>query len=87
MIRRLIEKWRESRVRWKADARRLIAIEPRTAFHAAQVEIARARHFGNLSEAWHWAKVAAEVARICPEADLDVERAIDAIRKAGFDYR
>ena len=87
MFRGFFDKWRASRALWKADARRLIAIEKRTAFHAAQVEIARARHRGDRSEAWHWAKVAAEVARICPEADLDVERSVEAIRKAGFDYR
>lgn len=80
-------RWRARRARWKADARRLIAANRHTAFHAAQVEVARARYAQDRAEAWHWMKVAAEVARICPEADLDVERSVAAIRAAGFDYR
>lgn len=80
-------RWRARRARWKEDAKRLVAIDPPTAFHAAQVEVARARSVQDRAEAWHWMKVAAEVARICPEADLDVERSVQAIRAAGFYYR
>jgi len=86
MIGKFLERWRASRARWKADARRLIAIDKVTAFHAAQVEIMRARKAGDRAEAWHWAKVAAEVARICPEADLDADRCRAAIRDASLDY-
>lgn len=79
--------WQARRARWKTDAKRLVAIDPLTAFHAAQVEVARAKSVQDRAEAWHWMKVAAEVARICAEADLDVERSVRAIRAAGFDYR
>ncbi len=86
MLRGYVKRWRLRRIRCKADAQRLIAIDKRSSFQLAQVEIAKARIAGDKAESWHWTKVAAEIARICPEADLDVERSIQAIRASGVDY-
>ena len=86
MLRDYFKRWRARRMRWQADARHLIGINKRMAFHLAQIQFARARVAGEWREAWHWTKVAAEIARICPEADLDAERSRQAIRASGIDY-
>ena len=35
---------------------------------------AAARSRRDADEFWHWSKVAAEVARICPAAEMDIEK-------------
>ncbi|WP_235897476.1 hypothetical protein [Neoaquamicrobium microcysteis] len=80
MISQWFEKRRAIRRRWQADARRLLAAEKTNAYYEAQRRAARARVRGEKAEFYHWAKVAAEIARISPRAemDFDVVRAIVA---------
>ena len=68
------------RHRWQADARALVAADEAGAYYDAQRQAARARVSGDKAEFYHWAKVAAEVARIAPlaEMDIDVVRAVVA---------
>lgn len=63
---------REIRQRWQADARRLVQFEGAGAYYQAQRRAARARARGDGGEFLHWAKVAAEVARISPDAEMDI---------------
>lgn len=72
-LRQWIEHRRAIRRRWRADARRLAATDPVGAYYEAQRRAARSRAQGNAGEYWHWAKVASEVARIEPRADMDFE--------------
>ncbi|MCF6110425.1 hypothetical protein [Mesorhizobium muleiense] len=74
-IRRWVEHRRAIRRRWHADARRLI-FEEVNAYYEAQRRATRARLQGDAGEFYHWAKVAAEIARIAPQAAMD----IDALR-------
>lgn len=69
-----MERRRSIRRRWQADARALVAVDTVNAYYEAQRRATRAR----LREFYHWAKVAAEVARIAPlaEMDIDVVRAV-----------
>ena len=67
-----IEKRRNIRRRWQADARTLILNDERNAYYAAQRLAARNRSEGNRAEFWHWAKVASEVARLSPHAEMDL---------------
>lgn len=80
MIRRWLERRRAIRQRWQADARILVAADEVNAYYAAQRRAARARAGGDAAELFHWAKVAAEVARLAPRAamDIGVVRAIAA---------
>lgn len=77
-IGRWIERRRTIRRRWQADARALIATDAVNAYYDAQRRAARARRRGDRAGFYHWAKVAAEVARIAPlaEMDIDVVRAV-----------
>lgn len=68
-----IERRKAMRRRWQEDARNLAATDPVNAYYQAQRLAARHRARGNAAEYWHWAKVAAEVARIEPRADMDFE--------------
>ncbi|MCJ7997500.1 hypothetical protein J5N58_23560 [Rhizobium cremeum] len=68
-----IEHRRELRRRWQEDAKRLAAADPVNAYYEAQRRAARSRAQGNAAESWHWAKVASEVARIEPRAEMDFE--------------
>jgi hypothetical protein len=72
-IGRWIERQRSIRRRWQADARALVAIDAANAYYEAQRRAARARIGGDRAEFYHWAKVAAEVARIAPLAEMDIE--------------
>lgn len=72
-FRRWIEKRRSIRRLWQADAKELIRRDERNAFYAAQRLAARARADGDLKAFGHWAKVAAEVARLSPIAEMDYE--------------
>lgn len=66
------------RGRWQQDAGALVARDERAAYYEAQRLIARSRARGDTGEAFYWAKVAAEVVRIAPgaEMDIDVVRAV-----------
>lgn len=70
-LRRWIENRRQIRRRWQADARRLIDHDEPSAYYEAQ-RLARSRASGQAGEFIHWAKVAAEVARISPHAQMDL---------------
>ncbi len=74
VIRRWLEHRRTIRGRWQADARRLVAAEEANAYYEAQRRAARARVRGETAEFYHWAKVAAEIARISPRAEIDIDR-------------
>jgi hypothetical protein len=61
----------------RKDARRLLAMNPNTAYYDAQRIAARARFAGDGRAFLHWARVAAEVARISDNPmDLKVVQAI-----------
>lgn len=77
-VARWIERQRTIRRRWQADARALVATDAANAYYEAQRLAARARFGGDRAEFYHWAKVAAEVARIAPlaEMDIDIVRAV-----------
>ena len=68
-----IEYRRRIRRRWQTDARMLCGQQPRTAYYEALRRAARARAHHDANDFWHWSKVAAEVARICPTAEMDLE--------------
>ncbi len=72
-----IVRWAERRQtirrRWRADARALVAADEFNAYCEAQRRAARARLQDDRAEFYHWAKVAAEVARIAPLAAMDIE--------------
>jgi len=72
-VRRWVEHRRAIRRRWQADARRLSLAEEINAYYEAQRRATRARLKGDAGEFYHWAKVAAEVARIAPQAAMDVD--------------
>lgn len=71
-LRRWMENRRQIRRRWQADARRLIEHDEPGAYYEAQRLAARSRASGQAGEFIHWAKVAAEVARISPHAQMDL---------------
>lgn len=72
-LRQWIEHRRAIRRRWQGDARRLAASDPDNAYYEAQRRAARSRAQGNAGESWHWAKVASEVVRIEPRAEMNFE--------------
>ena len=57
----------------QTDARALIQEDERKAYYVAQRLAARSRAEDNLAEFWHWARVASEVARLSPVAEMDLE--------------
>jgi hypothetical protein len=59
---------------WQQDARDLISADNRNAYYNAHRLLATAKRKGDRASAWHWAKVAAEVARSCPAAEMDFVR-------------
>ena len=71
-LRRWMEARRKIRLRWRADARRLVQRDEPAAYYEAQRLAARARASGQAGEFVHWAKVAAEVARISPRSHMDI---------------
>ena len=70
---RWFENRRASRHRIQSCALSLIQDNERKAYYAAQRLAARSRAEGNLAEFWHWARVASEVARVSPIAEMDIE--------------
>lgn len=67
-----IKKRQQIRRRWQQDARAMIGKHERRAYYEAQRLVARSRVQGDRSEFWHWAKVASEVARLSPIAEMDL---------------
>jgi hypothetical protein len=70
---RWVEQRRAIRRRWQADARAIVIADEVNAYYEAQRRAARARVRGDRAEFFHWAKVAAEVARLTPRAEMDVD--------------
>lgn len=70
---RWLKRRREIRRRWQVDARRLVQFEEAGAYYEAQRRAARARARADRAEFLHWAKVAAEIARIEPGVEMDIE--------------
>lgn len=68
-----LERRRAIRRRWQADARSLAAADMHNAYYEAQRRAARARVHNDRAAFYHWAKVAAEVARIVPLAGMDID--------------
>lgn len=68
-----IEKRREIRLRWQRDARAVLQSHGRHAYYEAQRRASRARALHDRAGFWHWAKVAAEVARLSPDVEMDVK--------------
>jgi hypothetical protein len=73
-----IERRRQVRLRWQHDARALLQSHDRHAYYEAQRRAAHARTQHDRPTFWHWAKVAAEVARLSPEVEMDL-RTVQAI--------
>lgn len=61
------------RRRWRHDARVIILNFDRDAYYEAQRMAARSRARDNRSEFRHWAKVASEVARLSPTAEMNLK--------------
>jgi hypothetical protein len=78
-LTRWLNNRREIRRRWQSDARMLAADQPRTAYYEANRRAAAARVAGDSHAFWHWSKVSAEVARICPSADMDLDTLKDVV--------
>ncbi|CRK76703.1 hypothetical protein NIG5292_02768 [Nereida ignava] len=72
-IGRWMERRRAIRRRWQSDARALVGADEVNAYYEAQRRAARARVRGDRAAFYHWAKVAAEVARIAPFAEMDID--------------
>lgn len=71
-----ISRWigyrRELRRRWQEDARRLLLAEEANAYYEAQRRATRSRVRHDRPGFYHWAKVAAEVARLSPEVEMNI---------------
>ena len=78
VIGRWIERRRTIPRPWQADPCARVAADEVNAYYEAQRRAARARVRSDRAEFYHWAKVAAEVARIAPlaEMDIDIVRAV-----------
>ncbi len=68
-----IDRRRALRCRWQEDARRLLAAEETNAYYEAQRRATRYRVRGDKAEFYHWAKVAAEIARLSPRVEMDLD--------------
>lgn len=73
-----IDRRKAIRRRWEADATILIARNERSAYYDAQRLAWKGRCKGERPEYWHWAKVASEVARRSPIAEMELS-VVDAI--------
>lgn len=74
-IKAQLERRRRNRDQVRADAQALASSDPINAYYDAQRMAARCRHAGELDEFMHWSRVAAEVARIEPRAQMDFRKA------------
>lgn len=72
IFRRWIGHRRDLRQRWQEDARRLLGAEETEAYYEAQRRATQARVRGDRNEFYHWAKVAAEVARLSANVEMDI---------------
>jgi hypothetical protein len=72
-LRHWIDHRYELRRRWQDDAKRLLAAEEANAYYEAQRRATRARIRRDRGEFYHWAKVAAEIARLSPEVDMNIK--------------
>lgn len=72
LFRRWYGRRQELRRLWQADALALIQSDERNAYYAAQRLAARSRAMGDWQGFYHWAKVAAEVARRSNVAEMDL---------------
>ncbi|KGF67683.1 hypothetical protein LL06_20890 [Hoeflea sp. BAL378] len=70
-IKKHFEKRRQVGDRCKADAEKLASADPVNSYYNAQRAAIRCRCAGQVDEFMHWSKVAAEVARIEPRAEMD----------------
>lgn len=80
-IARWIAYRRDLRRRLQEDARRLLLAEETNAYYEAQRRAAHSRVRRERAEFYHWAKVAAEVARLSPEVEMN----IDVVRRVVFE--
>lgn len=71
IFQRWLAKQRELRRLLQVDARKLIDRDERQAYYTAQRLAARSRVMGDSRGFFHWAKVAAEVARLSSRAEMD----------------
>ena len=79
-----IEKRRQIRRSWQHDARVMLQNHRSRACYEAQRRAARARAEHDRDSFWHWAKVAAEVARLSPDVEMDM-KIVQAIADAELD--
>ena len=86
---RFLTRWlahrRAIRRRWQADAKLLAISNPAGSYYEAQRRAFHCRCTVDLDEFWHWSKVASEIARIEPRAEMDfaVLKALSDQEKAG----
>ena len=71
-IRQWLDRKRQLRALWKADARTLLRANERAAYYEAQRLVAGSRARGDNHGFRHWAKVAAEIARLSDNAEMDL---------------
>lgn len=62
----------DRRRRWREDVLSLLNAKGNIAYYEAQRWATRSRLAGDRGEFFHWAKVAAEVARLSPEVEMDI---------------
>ncbi|MBU0835201.1 MAG: hypothetical protein KKH33_22790 [Alphaproteobacteria bacterium] len=76
---------RAIRRRWQADARLFAISDPAGSYYEAQRRAFHSWSTGDLDEFGHWSKVASEIARIEPRAEMDfaVLNALSDQEKAG----
>lgn len=86
---RFLTRWLAHRLtirrRWQADARLIAISDPAGSYYEAQRRAFHSRSTGDLDLFWHWSKVASEIARIEPRAEMDftVLKALSDQEKAG----
>jgi hypothetical protein len=71
IVRKWMEKRRALRHLWQTDAQTLIEQDEPNAYYTAQRLAARCRARGDKASFFHWAKVAAEVARLSPATEMN----------------
>lgn len=71
IVRKWMEKRRALRHLWQTDAQSLIEQDERNAYYAAQRLAARSRARRDQASFFHWAKVAAEIARRSPLTEMN----------------
>ena len=84
-LRRWLAHRRAIRRRWQADARLFAISDPAGSYYEAQRRAFHSWSTGDLDEFGHWSKVASEIARREPRAEMDfaVLKALSDQEKAG----